>query len=217
MKTKIPTPSKSNNINPKNSRALPLQLVQDAQADRTYYLKSTASEISNFFSLRVKELYNTLAWTFSLDSMDWSTFNKYIWPTISSGAALVLGNYLTPLLSEYLMGSPEYDFVIKFIFGGAVLGYCALNRITDNKLESGPALSVAVASEVMAIIYMYSSIFKGTTFFLTASLLMNIHSLQDWEPVPWLCPVEFLISPKKFKKPCCVFNTIEEHNVRILR
>ncbi|WP_010652585.1 HAD family hydrolase [Fluoribacter dumoffii] len=170
MKTKIPTPSKSNNINPKNSRALPLQLVQDAQADRTYYLKSTASEISNFFSLRVKELYNTLAWTFSLDSMDWSTFNKYIWPTISSGAALVLGNYLTPLLSEYLMGSPEYDFVIKFIFGGAVLGYCALNRITDNKLESGPALSVAVASEVMAIIYMYSSIFKGTTFFLDGQL-----------------------------------------------
>lgn len=166
MKTKIPTFSKSQRKNPKDSRALPVQLVQRAEPDRTYYLKSTAAEINNFFSLRVKELYHTLAWTFSLESVDWSTFNKYIWPTISSGAGLLLGHYLTPLLSEYLMGSSEYDFVIKFLFSATLLGYCALNRITDNKLESGVALSAAVASEVMAITYMYSSVFKGTTFLL---------------------------------------------------
>lgn len=170
MKTKIPTQKKEKTPNPKDSRALPLQLVQHAEPDRTYFLRSTAKEISNFFSLRVKELYNTLAWTFSLDSMDWSTFKKYVWPTISSGAALLVGNYLTPYLSEYLTGSTEYDFFVQFLFGAAVLGYCALNRITDKKLDSRAALSVAVASEVTAIIYMYRSVFKGTNFLLNEQI-----------------------------------------------
>ncbi|KTD44325.1 HAD family hydrolase [Legionella parisiensis] len=170
MKTKKPIQKKEKNPNSKDSRALPLQLVQHAEADRTYYLRSTATEINNFFSLRVKELYKTLAWTFSLDSMDWSTFKKYVWPTVSSGAALFVGNYLTSLLTEYLIGSPEYDFVMQFLFGAAVLGYCALNRITDKKLTSGTALSVAVASEVTAIIYMYHSVFKGTNFLLNDQL-----------------------------------------------
>lgn len=170
MKTKIPTQKKEKNSNPQDSRALPLQLVQHAEADRTYYLRSTATEISNFFSLRIKELYNTLASTFSLDSMDWSTFKKYIWPAISSGAALLVGSSLSPYLSESLIGSAEYDFVVQFIFGASVLGYCALNRITDKKLASGAALSVAVASEVTAIIYMYRSVFKGTTFLLNEQI-----------------------------------------------
>lgn len=49
MKTKIPTSKKVKNTNPKDSRALPFQLVQYAEPDRTYYLRSTAKEISNFF------------------------------------------------------------------------------------------------------------------------------------------------------------------------
>lgn len=170
MQTKIPASKKNSKTNPIDSRALPLQLIQHAEPDRTYYIRSTATEIGNFFSLRVKELYNTLAWTFSLDSMDWSTFKKYMWPAISSGAALLVGDYLTPSLSEYLIGSPEYDFVIKFLYGAAVLGFCALNRITDKKLDSGAALSVAVASEITAIVYMYSSVFKGTTFLLNEQI-----------------------------------------------
>lgn len=166
---------KEKNPNPEDSRALPFQLIQHAEPDRTYYLRSTAKGISNFFSQRVKELYNTLAWTFSLDTMDWSTFRKYVWPAISSGAALLVGSYLTPYLSDYLMGSPEYDFVVQFFFGAAVLGYCALNRITDKKLSSGAALSIAVASEVTAIIYMYRSVFKGSNFYSLTKFLMNTH------------------------------------------
>ncbi|QMT59086.1 cation-transporting P-type ATPase [Legionella sp. PC997] len=170
MQTKIPSSKKVSKKNPTDSRALPLQLIQHAEPDRTYYIRSTVTELSNFFSLRVKELYNTLAWTFSLDSMDWSTFKKYMWPAISSGAALLLGDYLTPYLSEYLMGNPEYDFIIKFLYGATILGYCALNRITDKKLDSGAALSIAVANEITAIVYMYSSVFKGTTFLLNEQI-----------------------------------------------
>ncbi|KGP62839.1 calcium ABC transporter ATPase [Legionella norrlandica] len=167
---------KSQKSDPKENRALSFQLVQDAQPDRTYYLRSAISGIDNFFSTRVKELYNTLVLTFSLDSMDWSSFRKYIWPAISSGAALVLGDYLTQHMSEYQTGSPEYDFIFKFLFGAAVLGYCALNRITDKKFNSQVELSAAVASEITAITYMYSSVFKGTTFLLNGSV-SNEYSL----------------------------------------
>lgn len=170
MKILKTTEKKSRKSTPKENRALPLQLVQSADPDRTYYLRSTVEGIGNFLSTRVKELYNTLAMTFSLDSMDWSSFKKYIWPTISSGAALLLGDYLTQSMSEYQTGSPEYDFIFKFLFGAAILGYCALNRITDKKFTTQVELSAAVASEIMAITYMYSSVFKGTIYLLNDSL-----------------------------------------------
>lgn len=127
MKILKTTEKKSRKPTPKENRALPLQLVQNTEPDRTYYLRSTVEGIGSFLSTRVKELYNTLAMTFSLDSMDWSSFKKYIWPTISSGAALLLGDYLTRSMSEYQTGSLEYDFIFKFLFGTAILGYCALN------------------------------------------------------------------------------------------
>ncbi|TIF97542.1 hypothetical protein DI099_02660 [Legionella pneumophila] len=170
MKILKTTEKKSRKPTPKENRALPLQLVQNTEPDRTYYLRSTVEGIGSFLSTRVRELYNTLAMTFSLDSMDWSSFKKYIWPTISSGAALLLGDYLTRSMSEYQTGSPEYDFIFKFLFGTAILGYCALNRITDRKFTSQVELSAAVASEVMAITYMYSSVFKGTTYLLNDSI-----------------------------------------------
>lgn len=170
MKKLKSTSQNSQETNPKGNRALPLQLVQHIEPDRTFYLRSTVEGIGNFFSARVKELYHTLAMTFSLDTMDWSSFKKYIWPTISSGAALVLGHYLTQNISEYQMGSSEYDFIYKFLFGAAILGYCALNRITDKKFTSQAELSLAVASEVTAITYMYSSVFKGTKFLLNNTL-----------------------------------------------
>ncbi|MCK1850946.1 hypothetical protein MXD98_16550, partial [Legionella pneumophila] len=57
-------------------------------------------------------------------------------------------DYLTRSMSEYQTGSPEYDFIFKFLFGTAILGYCALNRITDRKFTSQVELSAAVASEL---------------------------------------------------------------------
>ncbi len=98
---------KSQKPDPKDKRALALQLIQYAEPDRTYYLRNAVSGTSQFFFARVRDLYNSLVLTFSLDSMDWSSFTKYIWPSISSGAALLLGDYLTQSMSEYNTGSPE--------------------------------------------------------------------------------------------------------------
>lgn len=159
MLTKLPNDKKFH-------RAIPIQLVQDARPDRTYYLRHVVGGFAGFFSNRLTELYNTLALTFSLDSFDWHHFKKYVWPAISSGAALLMGDYLTRGLSEALTGDPEYDFVVKFLLGAATLGYCSLNRITERKFRSHVEFSAAVASEILAILYMYSSVYKGTNFLL---------------------------------------------------
>lgn len=164
-KPKIPSQSKT-----VQSRALPSRFVLNEQADRTYYLRSSIHGVSNFISTRASELYNTLAMTFSLDSMDFSNFKKYIWPAISSGAALLIGEYVMGGISEFQTGVPEYDFIYKFFFGAAVLGYCAMHRITETQFKSTAGLSAAIASEVVAITYLYSSVFSGTRMMVADSL-----------------------------------------------
>ncbi|WP_298623845.1 HAD family hydrolase [uncultured Legionella sp.] len=152
------------------NRALAARFVLNEQADRSYYLRNTIHEVSSFISTRVSELYNSLAMTFSLDAVDFTSFKKYIWPVISSGAALVIGEYVMDGLSEYQTGIPEYDFIYKFFFGAAILGYCAMNRITETEFKSTAGLSAAVASEVVAITYLYSSVFSGTRMLVDGSL-----------------------------------------------
>ncbi|MBL7527341.1 HAD family hydrolase [Legionella bononiensis] len=163
-------PKKPPSSNVSHNRALATRYVLDAEADRTYYLRSTVQGIGNFISTRASELYNTLAMTFSLDSMDFTNFKKYIWPVITSGAALVIGDYVMGGISEFQTGVPEYDFIYKFFFGAAILGYCAMHRITEREFKTTAGLSAAVASEVVAITYLYSSIFSGTRMMIGNSL-----------------------------------------------
>lgn len=153
-----------------SNRALAARFVLNEQADRTYYLRNTVQGVGDFISTRVSELYNSLAMTFSLDAVDFTSFKKYIWPVISSGAALVIGEYFMDGLSEYQTGVPEYDFIYKFFFGTAILGYCAMNRITESQFKTTAGLSAAVASEVVAITYLYSSVFSGTRMAVADSL-----------------------------------------------
>ncbi len=152
------------------NRALAARFVLDEQADRTYYLRTTVQGAGHFISTRISELYNSLAMMFSLDTVDFTHFKQYIWPVISSGAALVVGEYLMEGLSEYHTGVPEYDFIYKFFFGTAILGYCAMHRITEHEFKTTAGLSAAVASEVVAITYLYSSVFNGTRMVLADSL-----------------------------------------------
>ncbi|RUR18555.1 HAD family hydrolase [Legionella sp. km535] len=163
-------PKRASPPNATHSRALASRFILNAEADRTYYLRSTVQGIGNFITTRASELYKTLALTFSLDSMDFTSFKTYIWPVISSGAALVIGEYVMGGVSEFQTGVPEYDFIYKFFFGAAVLGYCAMQRITETEFKTTAGLSAAVASEVVAITYLYSSIFSGTRMMIGDSL-----------------------------------------------
>lgn len=145
-----------------NSRAVAVHSLRHSTADRSYYLRSTAASVAHFFSEQVQTLYKTLGTAFTLDSVDWSTFKRFIWPTLSSAAALAMGDYVTQQISVYRHQTPHYDYIYKFLFAVATLGYCALHRITDKQFSSVAGLSAAVASEVTAIAYMYNAVFSGT-------------------------------------------------------
>ena len=144
------------------SRALSTHVLHHEVPDRTYYLRNKAQRLTHFISTRVTELYNSLSMTFALESVDLNHFKKGIWPMISSGAALLIGDYVTKAMSQYYSESDDYEFICKFLFGTAVLSYCALHRITEKQFNSMAGLSAAVASEVMAITFLYGSVFDGT-------------------------------------------------------
>lgn len=146
-----------------SSRAVSTRFIVNEEPDRTLFIRNAIQGVSQFVSSRVTELYNSLYLTFSLDGFDFSTFTQYIWPLLSSGAALLIGEYVTGQASQYYHESDEYAYFYKFLLGSAVLGYSALNRVTEKKFNSKAEFSLAFASEVMAITYLYSSVFNGTS------------------------------------------------------
>lgn len=145
-----------------SSRAISTHLIQDEHADPSYFIRNTAAGISHFFSSRVSELYKSLTLAFSMDAMDWRSFRKYAWPAVTSGFALLLGEYLTQAMGQYQTESDEYNYIYKFLLGAAVLSYSILNRTTETRFTTTTSFSVAVAAEVVGITYMYSSVFNGT-------------------------------------------------------
>ncbi len=144
------------------SRALSVGLIQNEEPDRSYYISSTLENISHFIFSQTQQLYKAITIAFSMDSVDWSSFKRYAWPVVTSGIALVAGEFLTRGMSQYQTDSDEYDYVYKFIIGAAILSCSALHRVTDKRFESTAAFSTAVASEIVAITYMFSSVFTGT-------------------------------------------------------
>lgn len=162
--------------NPKPSRALSVGLIQNEEPDRGYYISSTLDHIGQFIFSQTQELYKAVTLAFSMESVDWSSFKRYAWPVVTSGLALVAGEFLTTRMSQYLTGSADYDYMYKFIIGAAVLSCSALHRITDKRFESTAAFSAAVASEIVAITYMFSSVFSGTQQ-LTEDLFSDDYSL----------------------------------------
>lgn len=172
MRTDKTTPKtgKKTHPHPSNNRALSTRFILHEVPDRTYFLRNTLYELGNFISTRSGELYNALSMTFSLDSVDFSYLRQYIWPAISSGATLIIGDYITRGLSQYYNDNEEHAYVYQFLLSAAVLSYCALHRITEKEFKSTVSFSAAVASEVMAITYLYTSVFSGTQALLNDRL-----------------------------------------------
>lgn len=151
-------------------KPISFQLVANKEPDRFFYIKSRFSQIKHFITHAASELYQSLEMTFSLDQLDYHQFKKMIWPMISSGAAFIVGEYVSKQLSSALTDNEEHDYIFKFIMGAAVLGYCATQRITENRAKSTIEISTAVASEVLAITYLYMSTYRGSRILLEDKL-----------------------------------------------
>lgn len=151
-------------------RPISFLFVKNKQPDRSYFVRKRANQIRDFLSYASRELYHSLVTTLSLDQISLVDFKKFIWPVISSGAALAVGELVTTGLSVALTESKEYDFIFKFLLGATILGYSAAHRITDRRPESTAQLSAAVASEVLAVTSLYASTFRGSQLLLAGRI-----------------------------------------------
>lgn len=156
-----------------HKRPITFKSIQNKQADRTFYIKNKVRQINSMVTSAAKELYHSLSMAFSINSVDFHNFKKLIWPVISSGAAFVIGEYMTTRMSQAYAENDDYDFVFKFILGSAILGYCAAYRINEKRLKTPAEISAAVASEVLAITYLYTSTFRGSQMLLEGKLSDN--------------------------------------------
>lgn len=111
-----------------------------------------------YFSTKLYEVRNALRPLYSVSRDD---FDTVIWPAITTASAFLIGEYVTTQLSQAAFKTDDYDFIFKFLTGSAILGYSAAERITDRRIESKSEYSKAIASEILAISYLYSSSYRA--------------------------------------------------------
>lgn len=138
--------------------------VKNKPIDRTHFFKSKTRFIYSYFSKALNELYTGIWSAFAFDHVDMNDLKQAMLPVVSSGALIFMGNYTTNRMSQMLHETDEYDFVYKFLFAFAVLSFSALNRVTEKKIKNNAAFSLAVASEVLAVMYLYYSTYQATEF-----------------------------------------------------
>ncbi len=147
--------------------------VKNKPIDRTHFFKSKTRFIYSYFSKTLNELYNGIWSAFAFDHVDMNDLKRAMLPVASSGALILMGNYTTTRLSQYYHETEDYDFIYKFMLAFAILSYSALHCVTDKKIKQNPAYSAAVASEIMAVAYLYYSTYQATEFLVKDTLSDN--------------------------------------------
>jgi P-type Ca2+ transporter type 2C len=153
-----------------HKKPVSFQSIQGKEANGFFYVTDSVKRANAFITSLVKELYHSLSMTFSLDHIDFHQFKKQLWPMISSGVALILGEYLTTSLRQTVTDDEDYDPLFRFLIGSAFLAYCVTHRITEKRMESTAEISAAVAMEVLAITNLYRSTFDGSRMLLEGKL-----------------------------------------------
>ncbi len=156
-----------------NKAPITLRLIQESKPDSFYFIKKIVKTCLQ----TTKEAYYSLAATFSLDHLSYYDFKRVLTPLMYSGAAYIIGESVTKQMSRYASDSEEYDFAFKFMIGTAILTYSALHRITEKRIKSAAEYQKAVISEILAIVYLYSSTYQGSRKFLDAYFTDENYSL----------------------------------------
>lgn len=131
------------------------------------------------FSNKIHSLYSTFV-SYIPDRNKINQFLHAMKPLAETGVAYLIGDYVTKQLSEEITTTEQYDFVFKFLLGVGLMGYSAINRITEDRIESESEFCHAVASEALSIIYLYSSSFRASRYLLnnrisdSASLIASL-------------------------------------------
>lgn len=147
--------------------------IKNKHPNRAFFITNEINQLKSYFNLIAKDIYLSLAMTFSLDVIDLHEFKRCLWPVFSSGTALLIGDYITAHLSESYFGNNEYDFIFKFTIGIAILAYCMIHRITDKPLSSIFEITTSVTMEILSIFYLYTSVFNGSRMLFEGRLTEN--------------------------------------------
>ncbi len=153
--------------------AVSIRLIQDTKPDSLYFLKNLVKTISQ----TIRDAYNSIIATFSLDNLTYYDFRKLISPLITSGVAYIVGESVTQQMSQYVCNNDEYDFIFKLMIGTAILTYSASHRITEEKIESATDYRQAAVSEILAIVYLYTSVYQ------CSQKLLSSHFVNDNYPM----------------------------------
>lgn len=147
--------------------------IANKTPDRMHYLKEKEKMVRQCLGETMDVLYHSLATTFTLDQFSLYDFHKYIWPMVSSGGAFLVGELATKELQLFLNQDKEFELMVKFCIGVMLLSFSAMHRITEQRPKTITALSKAVASEVLAILYLYTTSFQGSQLLLEKYLPEN--------------------------------------------
>ena len=162
------------------SKPISFASVQNRQPDRTYFIRKLGKDAHQFLAEAADEFYYSIVTTLSIDELSRNNFNQYIWPVVSSGAALAVGELATAGLNLAFPAHNELEVIFKFLLGISILSYSAMQRLTDKCPKTLSQLSAAIASEVLAVTCLYSSTFRGSQMLLqehlseTATLIASL-------------------------------------------
>jgi len=156
-----------------SKKILSFSTVKDKPIDRTYFFKDKTRRLYSYFSKAFQEMYSGVWSAFAFDHVNLNDLKNAMLPVVSSGAMILAGNFTTKKMSQYYTETEEYDFVFKFLLAAAILSFSALHRVTDKKIKTTNGFSLAVAGEVMAIVYLYSSSFQATQFLVSETMSDN--------------------------------------------
>jgi Ca2+-transporting ATPase len=152
---------KSNRSAGHSTPAISFRAIRGAEPDRSYYVKTRLRNVKKFFTRALDELCHSMWETLSFDHISLASFTSAIWPAIASGAAFVAGEYATEYVKTQT-GDDDYEYILKFLAGAALLGYAVSYRLTEEKPQTLAALSAATARETLAITYLYTSTFSAS-------------------------------------------------------
>lgn len=163
MKYKALLPRKCSQI----EKPLSFKDVQGEPADRLFYLKKNLSTLQNKVAkgyqqvkASLKEMSQAFALAFALDRIHLNLLKPLAFHFFSSGLSFMLVETLLSRLQENYSDNKEDLDLLKGLLALCILSYSASQSLAEKRFRSSLASSAAVASEALAVFYMYSSSFQ---------------------------------------------------------
>lgn len=155
----------------KKLRKKPLSVgqIKQHEPDIKFFIRNFGT---NFVDI-LKDISRAVYEEFMLDHVTFYDFKKLFQHALYSGFAYLLGEIGSSYLSKVSTGDEDHDYIFKFLMGLSIIGYSATKAVTEEKITCPRKYRRAVVSEMLAVTYLYTSIYEGTQKLLTSRVSNN--------------------------------------------